>query len=210
VSLLGDGRSDKVNDALSGVGVGIAGEIENLGTFGIISPWTLAFDFDPSVTAQIAAQGGAAVALQIGGGPLGATIGNVTGPFTVALMWDDEKIGIVQTAQEGTNLVLVIGPPPPGAVRLSVWLDSVVPVSPGPVLPPDQAAAIAKQLPNTAAPSITSTIADTITNAAGKLVDLQQNTLQTIIVVGGLVVLGYFLFSGPIDRLAAKAAAGAA
>jgi hypothetical protein len=120
-------------------------------------------------------------------------------------MWDDEQPAIVQTVEEGQTLVVKIGPPL--GERLSCWTDTVVQVSLQGVSTPDAADAIAAKLGASAqAPSLVSTISDSVKSALGKLVDFQQSTLQTFIVVGVLGVLGYFLLRGPIDKVAAKAA----
>lgn len=209
MGLLSDPRADKVEQAL-GAGAGTAANVESFGTFGLVSPWVLARDFDPSVTAQVAAQGGASLLLHVGGGPLGATLGNLTGGFTLALMWDDEQIAFQGTVQEGTNVVVEIGPPPAGAQRLSVWVDTVVTVDPGPIGVPGAAQAVADKLAAsgqpTSPPSIVDAVTDAVKGGLGKALDFQQTTIQTVVIVGALAVLAYFLFAPVVAKVASGGA----
>lgn len=199
-------RADKVWHAIDGAS--FLGDLADSFAFGLINPWSEVASFDPSVTAQIAAQGGATLVLHVGAGPLGATLGNVTGSFRIALMWDDEKPAKVTTTQEGVDLVVQIGPPL--GERLSVWADEAIPVQAGSILPFDAAPALEKESKgNQAAPNIADAAKNLLGDVGTKLLGFEQSTIQTVIVVGGLIVLGYLLFAGPINRLAAKAGGAA-
>lgn len=198
-------RADKVWHAIDGES--FLSDVGDAFAFGLINPWNEIASFDPSVTAQIAAQAGATIVLHVGAGPLGATLGNLTGSFRVAFMWDDEKPAKVVTTQEGVDLVVQIGPPL--GERLSVWADEAIPCTPGPVLPFDAAPALEKENANNqAAPNVIDALKDALGNVGNKLLGFEQSTIQTVIVVGGLVLLGYLLFSPAVGRVTAKVTGG--
>lgn len=170
-------------------------------SFGLLNPWVVVQDFAPDVTAQIAAQGGGAVSFQIG-----SSFSEI-GSFTIALLWDDEILAAAPvTVEEDQNLVVKLNGPPKGE-RLSVWADSVVPISTGPVVSASQADELAAKLAAQSPPkseSILDAGKNAVTGLVDRFFDFEKSSTQTALVVLGLVVLGYFLLKGPVDRIAGK------
>jgi hypothetical protein len=199
--------SDRADKVLALLGrEGALEQVEGLLSFGVINPWSPLVDYDETVTAQVAAQGGAAVSVLVG-----SSFGNV-GTFRLALLWDDEVLAApLVVVEEDTQVVIKVGEPK--GTRLTLWGDAVVPISPGPVGPPGDADKIAAALAAKAQQPNPSGFLATVEGGAKTLVDklfsFETASIQTVIVVGGLVALGYLLFSGPVNKVAARVAGGA-
>ncbi len=162
--------------------------------FGINS-WVPLIDFPPSVTAQLALQGGATIVVKIGTeGPLDL----VHSTQRIALVWDDEVVELETTSDEDTTLVARVGPP--RGARLTLWGDSLIDAHLVQIGTPGQANDIQKNVEaDNAKDGVLSSIGNAIKAGADKVLGAEKDLGTTAIMVGGAVLLLFLFFHKEVE-----------
>ncbi len=168
------------------------------GFFERASPWSVALDFDPSITAAALVHGGIVLVVTANASVFDTLESKIFSP-RFAFMWDDTEVaqaGVLDLAfTDSTVIVAQIGAP--RGARLTLWMtepDIVCSLVKTDV--PANANAVRQGIITAAGAGDGPGVLDTFTKFFTGVFDLQKEAIILVAIVGGVVV--YFLAKGEL------------